>query len=111
MVMVDCLTKYAHFIGLSHPYTASTAAQAFLDNIYRVHRLPRLIVSDRDPIFISSFWRHLFSYQGVNLKLSSSYHPQTEVANRCFETNLRYMTSEEPTKWLDWLPLVEWLDM
>lgn len=83
IVVVDRLAKYTHFI-----------AQAFLDNIYRLHDLPCSIVSDRDLVFINTFWRHLFWYQGVSLKLSFGYHPQTEVVNRCLETYLWGMTSE-----------------
>lgn len=112
MVVVDCLTKYTQFVGLSHPYSTTTVAQAFLDNIYHLHGLPQSIVNDRDFVFISTFWKHQFYYQGVEQKLCFGYHPKTdsqiEVVNRCLETYLRCMTSEEPTKWLVCLPLGEW---
>lgn len=78
LVVVDRLTKAAHFIPLSHPYTATEVAQAFLDNIYKLHGMPTTIISDRDPIFTSAFWTALFQLQGTTLCLSSSYHPQTD---------------------------------
>jgi len=52
-VVVDHLTKYAHFCPISHPYTASTIAQFFMDNIVKLHGVPQSIVSDRDKIFTS----------------------------------------------------------
>lgn len=112
MVVVDRLTKAAHFIALAHPYTASDVAQAFLDNIYKLHGLATTIISDRDPIFTSAFWKALFQLQGTELCLSSSYHPQTdgqtEVINRCLENYLRCMTGDRPKHWAKWLPLAEW---
>lgn len=51
MVIVDKLTKSGHFIALSHPYTIVTVAQAFLDQVFKLHGMPENIVSDRDPVF------------------------------------------------------------
>lgn len=61
MLVVDRLTKYAHFIALSHPDKAIDVAQAFLDHIYKHHGLPLNIVTDRDPIFTSRFWKELMA--------------------------------------------------
>ena len=58
-MVVDRLSKYAHFVTLSHPYSADTVAQAYMDNIFRLHGLPKSIVSDRDTVFLSTFWQAL----------------------------------------------------
>ena len=60
MVVVDRLTKYAQFCGLSHPYKASTVSTTFMDKIKKLHGSPRVIVSDRDPIFTGNFGRNYF---------------------------------------------------
>ena len=78
LVVMDRISKYAHVVALSHPYSAEIVAQVYLDNIYKLHGLPISIFSERDTIFISSFWQALFSVLGVELLLSSTYHPQTD---------------------------------
>nr|KYP41336.1 Retrotransposable element Tf2 [Cajanus cajan] len=97
---------------LTHPYTACTVAQAFMDTVFRLHGFPESIVSDRDPIFLNKFWQELMACQGIQLKLSSAYHPQTdgqiEVVNRCLETYLRCMCSNTPQLWPNWISLAEW---
>ena len=74
-VVVDRLSKYAHFFSLAHPYTAPIVAQVFLDHIFRLHGMPASIVCDRDPTFTSIFWKELFKLQGTELRMSSAYHP------------------------------------
>jgi hypothetical protein len=78
MVIVDRLTKYAHFCALSHPFKASTVATAFMETVQKLHGSPKIIVSDRDPIFTGHFWTKLFSCLGTQLAHSSSYHPQSD---------------------------------
>jgi len=56
MVVVDRLTKYAHFCALSHPFKANTISTAFMETIQKLHGNPKIIVNDRDPIFIGNFW-------------------------------------------------------
>ena len=75
LVVVDRLSKYGHFIALSHPYTTIKVARVFVQNVIRLHGLPTSIVLDQDPIFTSVFWRDLFLLQGNTLKFSTSYHP------------------------------------
>jgi hypothetical protein len=56
MVIVDRLTKYTHFCALSHPFKASTVATTFMETVQKLHGSPKIIVSDRDPIFTGHFW-------------------------------------------------------
>ena len=56
MVVVDILTKYAHFCALSHPFNTSTIATAFMEIVQKLHGTPKIIVSDRDPSFTGNFW-------------------------------------------------------
>nr|KYP48389.1 Retrotransposable element Tf2 [Cajanus cajan] len=65
-----------------------------------------------DPVFVSSFWQEFMAFQGIQVQLSSSYHPQTdgqsEIVNKCLETYLRCMCADTPHQWSKWLPLAEW---
>lgn len=111
MVIVDRLTKYAHFIALQHPFTALQVAIVFLDNVVKLHGVLRSIVSDRDKIFTSTFWRALFQAVGTKLHYSTAYNPQTdrqsERVNQCLELYLRCAVHNSPKKWKSWLAMAE----
>lgn len=73
--------------------------------------MPKIIVSDSDPLFVNTFWKELFKAQGTTLKFSSAYHPQTdgqtEVLNRGLKAYLRCFTRNHPQKWYQYLYLSE----
>jgi hypothetical protein len=75
LVVVDRLTKYAHFIALSHPFTAKTTTQLFIDTIFKLHGPPVVIITDRDRIFTSQLWQDIFKSMGISLQYSTAYHP------------------------------------
>ncbi|KAL0427505.1 UNVERIFIED_CONTAM: Gag-Pol polyprotein [Sesamum latifolium] len=112
LVVVDKLSKFAHFVVLKHPFLAAVDAQLFMENIFKLHGMPKSIVSDRDPVFMSRFWREYFQ-----LHRSNSSHPppttrkqmvKSRFVNKCLECYLRCMTGDRPKEWANWLPLAEW---
>lgn len=111
LVVVDRLTKYAQFLGMKHPFDAFKVAAIFVKEVVRLHGFPSSIVSDRDCIFLSTFWRELFKLHGTQLKKSTSYHPQTdgqsEIVNKSLETYLRCFIGSKPTSWAQWLHWAE----
>ncbi|KAJ1685411.1 hypothetical protein LUZ63_016801 [Rhynchospora breviuscula] len=92
LVIVDRLTKYAHFISLSHPFQASIVAQVFMDNVYKLHGLPSEIISDRIRICCCA----------------TAAVAHTERVNQCVENYLRCMVYNQQKAWHKWLPLAEW---
>lgn len=100
LVMVDRLTKGTHFIPLISLMIALTVTRAFNKNMVKHHGVLCSIVSDRDCIFLSTFWKENFKLQGTLLKHSTLYHPQMdvqlEVVNRCLQQYLRCFAASKP---------------
>ncbi|MCO5606459.1 hypothetical protein L7F22_060647 [Adiantum nelumboides] len=135
-VVVDMLTKVAHLmpvktiyialdiskvfikeifgqpILLQTTYTASDISRVFIKEIFRFHGLPKRIVSDRDAKFTSKFWTSLFQAIGTQLCFSTTYHPQidwqTRRVNQVIEDIFKAYCLQEPRKWVQHLPLVEY---
>ena len=111
MVVVDKLTKSAHFIPVKTTFEASAIAQIFLKEIIRLHGVPRKIISDRDARFTSRFWKSLLQSMGTQLNFSTTYHPetdgQTERVNQVLEDMLRMYVMDQQNQWEKYLPLVE----
>jgi hypothetical protein len=77
-VIVDRLTKVAHFIPVKTTYTTSKLADLYIDNILRLHGAPKTIVSDRGPQFTAKFWKSFHEAMGTTLDYSTAFHPQTD---------------------------------
>ena len=60
LVVVDGLSKYVYFLPLSHPFSTVIVPQLYFDNIFKLHGVPKTIVSDRDRDFVCQFWQELF---------------------------------------------------
>nr|KYP50860.1 Retrotransposable element Tf2 [Cajanus cajan] len=77
-VIVDRLTKSAHFLPINIRYSLERLAGLYIDEIVRLHGIPSSIVSDRDPRFTSRFWESLQQALRTQLRLNSAYYPQTD---------------------------------
>ncbi|KAL0541612.1 hypothetical protein IC582_021665 [Cucumis melo] len=110
-VVVDRLTKSAHFVPGKSTYTASKWAQLYMSEIVRLHGVPVSIVSDRDARFTSKFWKGLQTAMGTRLDFSTAFHPQTdgqtERLNQVLEDMLRACALEFPGGWDSHLHLME----
>ncbi|GJT31444.1 putative mitochondrial protein [Tanacetum coccineum] len=96
MMVVDRLSKYAHFISMAHPYIANQVAQAFMDNVYKLHGLPNTIVSDRDKVFTSLFWKSLFQMlKGKDLRKGLSGYPWLSFECRVEEVDRTLVAKEQ----------------
>lgn len=76
MLVVICrFTKYGHFLALQHPFSAISIAKLFFEFVVKLHEIPKSIISDRNQIFTSPFWKGLFKLMGTKLAYSTTYHP------------------------------------
>jgi hypothetical protein len=105
------MTKGAEFIPFRKNFTAPQLASIFRDRIIRTHGLPKSIVSDRDKLFTSNFWKTLMAECGIQRKLSTSYHPetdgQTERTNRTLKQYLRTYCDYNQRNWVSLLPTAQ----
>jgi len=110
-VIVDRLTKSAHFLPINISFPVAQLAEIYIKEIVRLHGVPSSIVSDRDPRFTSRFWKSFQEALGSKLRLSSAYHPQTdgqsERTSQLLEDLLRVCVLEQGGTWDSHLPLIE----
>jgi len=111
MVVVDRFTKMAHFIGLHENVTRTDFADTFLREGWKLHGLPTEIISDMDVKLSGEFWESLCKMPGVQQRMSTAYHPQTdgqmERTNQVGEGYSRRFVNYDQDDWYQLLPLAE----
>jgi transposase InsO family protein len=110
-VVVDRLTKARHLVPCQSTVDAKELADLFVQHIFRLHGLPQTIVPDQGPQFAAGFWERICDRLGIDRRLSTAFHPQTdgqtERINAVMEQYLRAYVSYLQEDWADWLPLAE----
>lgn len=110
-VVLDRLTKFAHFFAIPSKYSTSQVEELFFKEVFRLHGLSKTIVSDKDSRFTGGFWQGLFRLFGTKLKYNTSYHThtdgQTEIVNKWLEGYLRIYIFGQQKAWVNWLQLRE----
>ena len=110
-VVVDRLSKMRHFIPCHTTIDAVGMAKLFLREIVCLHGLQVTIISDRGPQFVSTFWGQVCSRLGIDRRMSTAFHPQTdgqtERMNAIMEQYLRVFVNHQQDDWVQWLPLAE----
>lgn len=111
MVIVDKLTKYAYMIPTTEKIDAKQMASILVRNIFANHGTPRKITSDRDKLFTSNMWRSFADQIGIEHRLSTAYHPQTngqtERTNQTLEQYLRHYVNYQQNNWSELLPVAQ----
>ena len=103
--------RWCIFAACTKEVPAPEYARLFVDHVFRLHGLPEVIISDRDPRFTSKFWKHLFALLGTDLRFSTAYHPQTDGQSermiQTLENFLRPYVERQPVEWSQRLTLAE----
>ncbi|CDJ63804.1 hypothetical protein ENH_00052380 [Eimeria necatrix] len=111
LVMVDSLSKMAHFVPAKKSFTAADTVELLADRLIRDHGFPEVLISDRDPRFQSDLWNQLCRRFNIKRCMPSSYHPQsdgqTERVNRTLEQMLRTYIRSDEREWERLLPALE----
>ena len=111
LVIVDRLTKMAHFVPTTSEVTTKELARLIQDNLFRLHGLPKDFVSDRDKLFTSHFWKELTKVLQIKTNLSTAFHPQTdgqtERINAQLEQYLRAYCNYQQDNWMELLSMAE----
>lgn len=111
MVVIDRLSKMAHFIPMKKKITSQELCDVFLKEVFRLHGIPEVIVSDRDSLFTAAVWDRFSQRLGIKLNMTTSNNPQAdgqvERLNRTLVERIRTLCGTFPTSWEPLIPMVE----
>jgi len=111
LVVCDCFSKMVHFIATTEKTLAEELTKLFQDHVWRLHRLPKSIISDRGVQFAAGIMKELNNLLGIQMELSTAYHlqtnGQTERINQELEQYLRVFIDHRQEQWSDWLGMAE----
>jgi hypothetical protein len=111
MVVVDSTGKQSHFVETVTTIMATGAANLYLHNVWKLHGLPRKVISDCSPQFVALFMKELCRLLGIEAASSTAYHPQTEGQTECINQELEQFLwifiGEWQDDWYSLLPLAE----
>ena len=110
-VIIDQLTSMVHLVPTRQNYRAADMVELMFECVYKLHGLPERIISDRDSLFTSKFWKRLHRLLGTELRMSSAFHPQTdgatERANCTVTQMIRQCVRPDQKDWVTKLPTIE----
>jgi hypothetical protein len=110
-VIVDCLTKMAHFVACVDTMGPKELADGFLTHVVRTHGLPSSVISDRGSLFTSTFWKRIMEAMETSRNLSTAFHlesdGQMERINAILERYLRAYCNYQQNNWKQLLPMAE----
>jgi len=109
LVVCDRLSKMMHFVATTEGTSAEELARLFRNNVWKLHRLPESMVSDRKPQFAEELTKELNRMLGIEMRLSTAFHPQMEWMNQELEQYLRFFVNHRQKDWPEWLASVEFV--
>ena len=111
LVIVDRFSKKAYFLPTNTTVTSQGVANLYKEHIFKEHGLPKKVISDRGPQFVSGFMKGLYTQLGITANPLTAYHPQmdgqTECVNQELEEYLRIYVNEKQNDWVNWLPIAQ----
>jgi len=111
MTVIDSVSKRVHFVPTYTTVIVEEVARLFLHHVWKLHGLPKRVVSDRGPQFVASFTKKLYRLLGIRLSSSIAWHPQTDRQTECINQELdqflHLFVNKRQNGWYNLLPIAE----